>query len=50
MADRKNQLRHWELLLILSTAQNHGVVFFDEPREVISGACRDALHRYLRQR
>ena len=47
MADRKNQLRHWELLLILSTAQNHGVVFFDEPREVIPGACRDTLHRYL---
>jgi hypothetical protein len=37
MAGMKNQLRHWEVLLILSTAQNHGIVFFDEPREVFRG-------------
>src|SRR6202035_1990100 len=33
----ENQLRNWEVLLILSTAQNHGIVFFDEPREVFPG-------------
>src|SRR6516162_10026228 len=37
MAGMKNQLRYREVLLVLTMAQNHRVVFFDEPRKVFPG-------------
>jgi hypothetical protein len=47
----ENQLRHWEVLLILSTAQNHGIVFFNKPArysQVLTGMRYIAISRQRR--